>query len=160
MKNKKILLLLVVIMMIVAVTPAYAKTPRNGKVMDSQGNIYIYKHGKLQTGWFKYHGQTYYGHKTKSACYPKGAVARNTYRVRHGRMYYMKNSGAKQTKDSKYITLNRHRTSVHYIYAPGLQNRGYRYNANHKRFQYLDGKGKWRDTGMQVWPEGMIDWQE
>lgn len=166
MKKKRIIAVLIMVIMVallvgaVTATTASAKTPRNGKVMDSQGNIYIYKHGKLQTGWFKYHGKTYYGHKTKSACYPKGSVARNTYRVRHGRMYYMKNSGAKQTKDSKYITLNRHRTSVHYIYAPGLQNRGYRYNANRKRFQYLDGKGKWKDTGMQCYPVGMIDFQE
>ena len=37
---------------------AEAKTPRNGRTQDAQGNVYIYKHGRLQTGWFKYRGKT------------------------------------------------------------------------------------------------------
>lgn len=137
-----------------------AKTPHSGRVKDAQGNIYIYKHGKVQTGWFRYHGKMYYGHKTKSACYPKGSVARNTYRVKHGRMYYMGDTGARQTKNSRYIALNKCSKSVHYIYAPGMGGRRYRYNANHKRYQYLTDNGKWNDIGMQCYPWGMIDWQE
>ena len=87
MKNKRIIILLVAIMMIITVTPVQAKTPRNGKVTDKAGNTYIYKHGKLQTGWFKYKGNIYYAHKTKSACYPKGSICKRTYRVRGKRMY-------------------------------------------------------------------------
>lgn len=148
---------MVAVLLVCMVTEA--KTPRNGRTRDAQGNIYIYKHGKLQTGWFKYHGKTYYGHKTKSACYPKGSVARNTYRVRNGRMYYLTDTGAKLTKDSRYIGLYKHHTSVHYIYAPGMGGRRYRYNAGHRRYQYLQDNGKWTDTGNQCWPWGMIDWQ-
>ena len=133
--------------------------PRNGRVTDNAGNTYVYKHGKLQTGWFTYHGKRYYGHKTKSRLYPKGAICKNAYRVKNGKMYYFGDDGAKQTRSSRYITLNKHSTSVHYIHAPGMIRR-YRYNANHRRYQYLNDKGKWKDTGMQCWPYGMIDWQE
>lgn len=166
--KKKIALILaaviimgIVLMGLLFTVRADAKsTPRNGRTQDAQGNIYIYKHGKLQTGWFIYHKKRYYGHKTKSRLYPKGAVARNTYRVKNGKMYYFGDDGSKQTRSSKYITLNRHSTSVHYIHAPGHESRRYRYNANHKRYQYLTDSGKWKDTGMQIWPYGWIDWQE
>lgn len=136
-----------------------AKTPHNGRVKDAQGNIYIYKHGKMQTGWFRYHGKTYYGHKTKSRMYPRGSVACNTYRVKNGRMYYMGNSGARQTKNSHYIKLNKCSKSVHYIIMPGM-GAVYRYNANHRRYQYRTKGGKWVDVGMQCYPVGMIDFQE
>ena len=139
--------------------PVSAKTTRNGRVQDSHGNVYILRHGKPRTGWFTYHGKRYYGHKTGSKNYPKGSVSTNTYRVKHGKLYYFGPTGAKQTKDSRYITLNRHSTSVHYIYSPGMIRR-WRYNANHKREQYLTDNGKWVDLeGMQYWPEGLIDWQ-
>ena len=134
---------------------AEASTPRNGRTRDAQGNIYIYKHGRLQTGWFKYHGKWYYGHKSKSVMYPKGAVARNTYRVRNGRMYYFTDSGAKLVKSTKFIKLFRGRTSVHYIQIPGSDDR---FNARTQRWQRLVN-GKWKDTGMQCWPYGWIDWQ-
>lgn len=160
---KKIIIVVMCIMMIVAglcmTVNAKSNVPRNGKYIDSQGYIYIMKHGKPRTGWFKYHGKVYYGHKTKSACYPKGSVAQNTFRVRHNRMYYFNNKGEKITKSTRYIGLRKGRTSVHYVYMPG--SRWERYNAKHRRFQYLDRRtGKWRDMGMQVYPYGWIDWQE
>lgn len=132
--------------------------PKNGRYEDAQGNLYIYRHGKPRTGWFSYKGKRYYGYKSNSRMHPKGSVARDVYRVKNNKLYYFGHSGAKQTRDSRYITLNRHSTSVHYIYAPGMIRR-YRYNVNHKRYQYLNDAGRWEDVGMQCWPEGMVDWQ-
>lgn len=75
-------------------------------------------------------------------------------------MYYFDEHGKRLKKDSRYIGLNRASKSVHYIYAPGMGSRRYRYNANHKRYQYLQDNGKWADTGHKCWPYGMIEWQE
>ena len=160
---KKLIITALCVIMIVSTfavsTFAKSSVPRNGRYIDSQGYIYIMKHGKPRTGWFKYHGKVYYGHKTKSACYPKGSVAQNTFRVKHNRMYYFNDKGEKITKSTRYIGLRKGRTSVHYVYMPG--SRWERYNAKHRRFQYLDRRtGKWRDIGMQCYPYGWIDWQE
>lgn len=160
---KKLVIAALCVIMIVSTfavsTFAKSSVPRNGRYIDGQGCVYIMKHGKPRTGWFKYHGKTYYGHKTESACYPKGSVSQNTFRVKHNRMYYFNDKGEKITKSTRYIGLRKGRTSVHYVYMPGL--RWERYNAKHKRFQYLDRRtGKWRDIGMQCWPYGWIDWQE
>ena len=64
----------------------------------------------------------------------------------------------KDTPKMPHVSYNKD-GSVHYIYAPGMIRR-YRYNANHKRYQYLTDNGKWVDVGMKCYPEGMIDWQE
>ena len=143
----------------VLVTAEAKSTPRNGKVTDKAGNTYIYKHGKLQTGWVHYKGDIYYAHKTKSYSYPKGSICKSTYRVRGHRMYFFDESGKRLKKNTRYIALNKASKSVHYIYAPGHESRRYRYNANHKRYQYLQDNGKWADTGNQCLPYGMIDWQ-
>ena len=135
---------------------AEAKTPRNGEVEDVSGNVYIYKHGKLQTGYFRYKGRTYYGHRTKSACYPVGSIAKSTYRVRNGRMYYFDEKGRKITRSTKYIKLFPHRTSVHYIQPPASNER---FNARTQRWQRRVN-GKWKSVGMQNWPYGWVDWQE
>lgn len=159
-RHAALLLALAVILLIGSTTTAQAKKtpPRNGKYVDAAGNIYIYRHGKPRTGWFTYKGRRYYGHKSKSRMYPVGAVARNTFREKNGKLYYFGDDGGKQTHDSRYITINKKGTSVHYIYAPGIIRR-YRYNVNHKRYQYLNDAGRWEDVGMQCWPQGMIDWQ-
>lgn len=148
-----------VMAVLLACVIADAKTPRNGTITDKAGNTYIYKHGKLQTGWVHYKGDIYYAHKTKSYSFPKGSICKSTYRVRGHRMYYFDEHGKRLKKNTRYIALNKASKSVHYIYAPGHESRRYRYNANHKRYQYLTDSGKWKDTGMQCWPYGWIDWQ-
>lgn len=116
-----------------------------------------------QLGYFKVNGKTYYAHHSRSAMYAKGELATNTYRVRGGKMYYFGPDGAMVTrktprnKSTRYIDFNRD-GSVHYIYPAGYYDKEERYNANRHRFQVLK-KGKWEDTGMQVWPYGWIDWQ-
>ncbi len=158
---KKLVIAALCIIMIVSIfgvsTFAKSSVPRNGRYIDGQGCVYIMKHGKPRTGWFKYHGKTYYGHKTESACYPKGSVSQNTFRVKHGRMYFFNNKGEKITRDIDYVKLRHHRTSVHYVLIPGTP--WMRYNAKHKRYQYLRGS-KWCDVGMQCYPNGWIDWQK
>lgn len=160
---KKIMAAVLCVMMVAAffATSVSAKNtvPRNGMYTDAQGNTYIYKHGKMRLGWVTYKGHRYYCHYSKSRMYPKGAIAKNTYRVKNNKLYYFDDKGRKITKDTRYIGLNRHSTSVHYIYAPGMGGRRYRYNANHKRYQYLTDSGKWKDTGKRCYPYGMIDWQ-
>ena len=140
---------------------AYAKTKHI--IMESgdyEGNTYIEKDGKKMYGWFNIGNKTYYAHKTTSYCYPRGSICKREYRVKNGKMYYFDETGAmvkKNTRRMPRVTFNKD-GSVHYIYAPGLIRR-YRYNANHKRYQYYTDKGKWIDVGSQCYPYGMIDWQ-
>ena len=126
--------------------------------MDEEGRIY-----STQTGYFTVQGKTYYAHHSKSAMYEKGELATRTYRVRNGKMYYFGPDGAMITRKTsrnrttRYIDFNKD-GSVHYVYPAGYGEVRERYNANRRRFQVLK-HGKWRDTGMQVWPYGWIDWQ-
>ena len=155
----KILICTLLCTMIFAV-PTFAKrskVPRNGKYIDPAGHIYIMRHGRPRTGHFKYHGKWYYGHKTSSSSYPKGSCTADALRIRHGKMYYFKSNGQKQTKSSRYITLNRHSTSVKYLTAGRMS----RYNANRRCYQWLNpNSGRWEDTGMLCYPYGSIDWQK
>lgn len=142
----------------VAIT-AEAKTPRNGKYADKAGHIYILRHGKPRTGWFRYHGKLYYGHKTSSTSYPKGSVTTDAFRIRNGRLYYMQHDGRKMTHSSEFIKLRKGGTSVRYIYFADEGSR-WRYNARLHRYQSKDpGTGRWEDVGMQCWPYGQIDAQ-
>jgi hypothetical protein len=126
--------------------------------MDEEGRIY-----STQTGYFTVHGKTYYAHKTKSHMYKRGELLTNGYRVRNGKMYYFGPDGAMVTRktsrdrSTRYIDFNRD-GSVHYIYPAGRGTKKERYNANYRRYQ-VKKHGKWRDTGMQVWPYGLIDHQ-
>ena len=155
----KILICTLLCTMILAI-PAFAKrskVPRNGKYIDPTGHIYIMKHGKPRTGYFTFPGKTYYGHKTSSSSYPKGSCTADALIIRHGKMYYFKSNGQKQTKSSRYITLNRHSTSVKYLTAGRMS----RYNANRHCYQWLNpNSGRWEDTGMLCYPYGSIDWQK
>lgn len=126
--------------------------------MDAAGRIY-----STQTGYFKVRGKTYYAHKSSSRMYKKGELLTNGYRVRNGKMYYFGPDGAMVTRktsrdrSTRYIDFNKN-GSVHYIYPAGRGTKKERYNANRRRFQ-VRKNGKWRDTGNQCWPYGMIDWQ-
>lgn len=126
---------------------------------DFEGRIY-----SAERGYFEAGGNTYYAHKTKSQMYEVGELLTNGYRVRHGKMYYFGPDGAMITRKTsrnrttRYIDFNKD-GSVHYVYPAGYGEVRERYNANRRRFQVLK-HGKWRDTGMQVWPYGWIDWQE
>lgn len=126
--------------------------------MDEGGRIY-----STQAGYFTIHGKTYYAHHSRSVMYKKGELLTNGYRVRSGKMYYFDKDGVMVKKKSsrnrttRYIDFNRD-GSVHYIYPAGYGEPRERYNADHQRYQ-VRKHGKWIDTGMQVWPYGMIDWQ-
>ena len=127
--------------------------------MDEEGRIY-----STQTGYFTVHGKTYYSHYSKSRMYEARELLTNGYRVRGTKLYYFGADGAMVTKktrrdkSTKYIDFNRD-GSVHYIYPAGRKKPNERYNANHRRYQ-VRKHGKWKDVGQQVWPWGMIDWQE
>ena len=125
---------------------------------DAEGRIF-----SSQTGYFTVHGKTYYSHYSKSRMYEAHELLTNGYRVRSNKLYYFGADGAMVTRkisrdrSTRYIDFNRD-GSVHYIYPAGRGEPHERYNANRRRFQVLK-HGKWRDTGMQVWPYGWIDWQ-
>lgn len=168
MKNtfKKIIAAFFICAMVVGVlhvgaVDAEAKKRSNSGIVYTDnvtGDTYVCdSNGKIRTGWIKAGKDTYYAHKSKSYLYPKGAVAKNTFRIKNGKMYYFDKNGKLSKKDSRYIGLNKDH-SVHYVYMPGMIRR-YRYNANHKRYQYLKDNGKWVDVGSQCYPYGMIDQQ-
>jgi len=125
---------------------------------DDQARIY-----SNRLGYFTVNGKTYYAHHSRSAMYKKGELLTNGYRVRNNKLYYFGPDGAMVTrktprnKSTRYIDFNWD-GSVWLIYPAGYYEKLERYNAKRHRFQeFVDGE--WKDTGMQCWPYGWIDWQ-
>lgn len=159
-KRVSLITIMAIIIMIFSMCIAAEAKTRTGLMSeDSEGRYF-----STQTGYFTVRGKTYYAHKTRSQMYEVGELARSTYRVRSGKMYYFGADGAMLTrktprdKSSRYIDFNKD-GSVHYIYPAGYYTKYERYNANRHRFQVYK-RGKWRDVGMQCYPYGWIDWQE
>jgi len=127
------------------------------------GYTYIYRNGKVRTGWITYKRHRYYAHKTRSRKYPRGAVVKDQCRVKNGKMYYFDSSGKKITRntetDYSFYELNRRGTSIRYIYRTrGVRQGISRYNCRNHHLQYKTG-GRWRNEGHGYWWPG-IDWQE
>lgn len=156
----KIFAVMAIVAVMVGIHPdidAYAKKCHTILVgTDCMGHTFIEQDGKQMRGYFKIGSKTYYGHKTKSYAYPKGSICKNEYRVRNGKLYYFDDNGVMVRKNTRKLPMTKFNKngSVHYIYM-----KNYRYNANHKRYQYRNKDGKWVDVGMQCYPQGIIDWQ-
>ena len=173
-KNYKriIIVALCMIMMTASLSiTANAKSgiPRNGRYMDSQGHIYIMKHGKPRTGYFTYHGKHYYGHKTNSKKYPKGSVTRGQFRIRSGNRWYAYSVRGTRYEKDHYIRWGRFKIrpdlkirkdhTVKYVYC--ITSTSYmRYSTKELRMQEETTFGKWRTIeGMQFIPYGWVDYQ-
>lgn len=165
---KKKLTIMLILALIICTMPVMAK-PRNGRYIDKAGHVYIMKNGKPRTGYFKYKGKWYYGHKTGTNVYPKGSVTAGDMRIKNGKWYAYGVDGARITKDvyvrkgrtKKILQLDiRHRNgTVRYIYGTARGNLGSRYSTKLGRMQYMDDKGKWHDVeGMPFYP-GYVDMQ-
>lgn len=158
MRKKLISIVAVVIMIISMCSIIEAKSTTGLMGQDSQGRYF-----STETGYFTVQGKTYYAHHSKSRMYAKGELATNTYRIRNNKLYYFGADGAmitkktRRDKTTRYIDFNKD-GSVHYIYPAGRGEPYERYNANRQRYQ-VRKHGKWRDTGNQCWPYGMIDHQ-
>lgn len=109
------------------------------------------------TGWLNINGNVYYIHKTKSTKYDIGEACRNDYRWRNGKLYYFKDDGRMQTKNSCYIKLDADH-SLERIIIAGSNGKDC-YNAKRKRYQHKIN-GHWHDVGMQTNVWWMCDWQE
>lgn len=152
--------LLLTIFVFAMITEADAKTTTNTGLMGEDDQARIYSN---RLGYFTVRGKTYYAHHSRSAMYKKGELLTNGYRVRNNKLYYFGPDGAMITrktprnKSTRYIDFNRD-GSVWLIHPAGYYEKLERYNARRHRFQeFVDGE--WKDTGMQCWPYGWIDWQ-
>lgn len=158
MRKKLVSIMAIVVMIISMCSIIEAKTTTGLMGQDSQGRYF-----STETGYFTVQGKTYYAHHSKSRMYAKGELATNTYRIRNNKLYYFGADGAmitkktRRDKTTRYIDFNKD-GSVHYIYPAGRGEPYERYNANRQRYQ-VRKHGKWRDTGNQCWPYGMIDHQ-
>ena len=165
-KAKRTMILAMVLILILTALPmtalAAGKKPKTGMWTDGKGYTYIYKNGKLQTGWITYKGNRYYAHKTKGAA-PKGSLTKDAVRVKNGHMYYFDSNGKKITKTTRtlyaqYEVKGHGSTKVLYIYKTRGSRRGQtRYNCEKRRYEYKTG-GKWK-TLEKGWWSG-IDWQK
>lgn len=151
-----ILAVIIAFLLVGMITEAKVHTGLMGE--DDQARIY-----STRLGYFTVRGKTYYAHHSRSAMYEKGELLTNGYRVRNNKLYYFGPDGAMVTrktprnKSTRYIDFNRD-GSVAIISPAGYYEKTERYNANRHRFQeFVDGE--WKDTGMQCWPYGWIDWQ-
>ena len=145
-------------------TLVFAKSAKkNGIVTDSAGHIYIYKNGKVRTGYFKYKGKTYYGHKTSTKKYPRGSVTCGEMRIKNGKWYAFSYKGARYDKDTYHngrlqLDIRSRNHTVRYVYMTARTQLGKRYSTKHKRWQEIGDDGKWHDMpGMQVIPYGWVD---
>jgi len=158
MRKKLVSIMAIVVMIISMCSIIEAKTTTGLMGQDSQGRYF-----STETGYFTVQGKTYYAHHSKSQMYAKGELATNTCRIRNNKLYYFGADGAmitkktRRDKTTRYIDFNKD-GSVHYIYPAGRGEPYERYNANRQRYQ-VRKHGKWRDTGNQCWPYGMIDHQ-
>lgn len=152
--------LLLTIFVFAMITEADAKTTTNTGLMGEDDQARIYSN---RLGYFTVRGKTYYAHHSRSAMYKKGELLTNGYRVRNNKLYYFGPDGAMVTrktprnKSTRFLDFNQD-GSVHYIYPAGYYEKLERYNARRHCFQeFVDGE--WKDTGMQCWPYGWIDFQ-
>ena len=136
--------------------PAEAATPKkNGIVYDADGyDFWIYKNGKMLTGWVKYKGRTYYLHKTDSERYQKGQATRNECRIRNGKYYYfgLDGSMAKKSTSNRYsiFEISKKNYSVTMIY----RKRGRieeRYNCKKGQYERKDDAGRWKKYEKIMW---------
>lgn len=176
MKNnwKKLVIAALCMMMVVAffATSVSAK-PKNGRWTDPKtGHVYIMKNGKPRTGYFKYHGKYYYGHKTSSRAYPKGSVTQGQFRIKSPGKWLAYDVGGAQIRKDTYVRKGRTRKipeldirsknkTVRYIYGTARHTIGTRYSTALMRMQWMDDKGKWHTyEGMQYIPdEDWVDFQ-
>lgn len=172
---KKLIVTALCVLMIAAFfatsVTAKSKAPRNSKYIDKAGHVYIMKHGKPRTGYFKYHGKYYYGHKTSSKKYPKGSVTQGQFRIKSpGKWYAYDVNGAQIRKDyyvrkgyKKILQLDiRHRNkTVRYVYNTSRARLGRRYSTALMREQYKNDSDDWITIeGMQYLPdEDWVDFQ-
>lgn len=157
MKNRRniaLVLLTVIITMLLltmcAFVTAEAKTVLVGTDLNNDTTVCV--GNKICTGWFKLKGKTYYAYKSG-----KHELARNCYRIRKGKLYYLGDDGAVLKKSERYIILH-HDGSVKHVLIAGMENI-LRFNADERRYEYRSKDGIWRPTGQQMWPYGMIDWR-
>lgn len=137
---------------------------------DEDGNIYVYKQGRLMTGYFRFRGKNYYGHKTSSDKYPRGSVTRGQFRIRSGNRWYGYSiDGSRYERDVYYrwgrkkrqsLTVRKNHT-VKYIWQI-TSTTARRYSTAARRFQREEwGSTGWKtDEGMQFIPEGWVDHQQ
>lgn len=172
---KKLVIAALCIIMVVATfavsTSAKSSAPRNGKYIDRQGHMYIMKHGKPRTGYFKYHGKYYYGHKTSSKKYPKGSVTVGQFRIKSGNRWYAYNSNGAMIRKDTYVRKGRIKKilkvdirsrnhTVRYVYGTSRYTIGTRYSTALQRREWMDENGKWHTyEGMPFVPDDWVDWQ-
>ena len=166
-KKKIFSIFLIACCIFTCLTPTYAKTkthiPRNGKYIDAHGYIYIMKNGKPRTGYFKYKGNWYYGHRIKGR-YPKGSVTQGEIRRKDSHCWYAYGDDGKRINYDWYakkgkkrileLDIRRKDHTVRAIYGVSRCTLGTRYNTKDMRMQYCDENGKWRFIeGMPFLPE-------
>lgn len=160
--KKKIMLLVIIMLSIIFTMPVYAKTTKNGKVI-RDGYVYILKNGKPRTGYFKYKGNWYYGHKTKGR-YPKGSVTQGEIRRKDFHCWYAYDNDGKRINYDYYakkgkkrileLDIRRKDHTVRHIYGVSRCTLGTRYSTKEMRMQYCDENGKWRTIeGMPFMPD-------
>lgn len=147
------------------------RQPVHGIIGDESGNLYIFKHGKLMTGYFKFEGHWYYGHKTSIPGSPRGSLTQGKIRLRDGgnRWYaYESYTGQLITNDfyvrrghRKWISLKLNKdNSIRYIFGTTLETRNERYSTAERRWQIRSRSGRWYTPEQnQTIPYDWIDWQ-
>ena len=127
-------------------------------------HLFIVKGGKIQTGWVRYKGHTYYCHKTDSQKYPRGSATRGEMKIRNGKFYAFAGADCRMLTKDYYIRKGRFKKrlslkinkdgSVRYVYNTSACFGYRRYNCKERRYQDSQPDNTWKTVpGMQFIPD-------
>lgn len=169
-------LLCLIVLIYLSSVEASAKEPEftsltkaaDGEHWEGQ-HLFIVKGGKIQTGWVRYKGHTYYCHKTDSRKYPRGSATRGEMKIKKGKFYAFAGADCRMITEDYYyrygpasrrlsLKINKDK-SVRYVYNTARIHRNWRYSTAERRLQICGSDNRWRSTGMQYYPD-YVDWQK
>lgn len=168
MKKARILIVLAMMLLLCTMAEAKTKSSLDG-IITRGGQTFIFKQGKLMTGYFTYRGKHYYGHKTGSKKYPVGSVTKGQFKIKPGNRWYAYGLDGVRYEKDHYIRWGRHKKrpdltinpdhTVRYVWQV-TSTRCRRYSTADLRMQKETSSG-WRlIEGMQYIPDGWVDYQE
>ena len=166
-----IYLAVVIMIMLCTITEAKTREPEftsltkaaDGEHWEGQ-HLFIVKNGKIQTGWVRYKGHTYYCHKTDSQKYPRGSATRGEMKIRNGKFYAFAGADCRMITKDYYIRKGRFKKrlslkinkdgSVRYVYNTSACFGYRRYNCKERRYQDSQPDNTWKTVpGMQFVPD-------
>lgn len=166
-----IYLILMLVMVSCTITEAKTTGPEFTSLVKAKDGVYkdgsylyIIKNRKVQTGWVRYKGHTYYCHKTDSRKYPRGSATRGEMKIRNGKFYAFDGSTGRMITSDYYVRKGPRKKklclkinkdgSVEYVKNTSACFGYRRYNCKERRYQEAQPDNTWKTVpGHQFLPD-------